>query len=163
MPDTDRKKIKDQQKGVFSSAAGIVAPADEVDAMHRDEFVAYPPYAANNAAAWTGLPLVTFRRKRKPVAGRIYATTVITGNATNYQLFTLSTRLANGDAGVTLGTYNTHTSAQSTVTANVAATFTVNSDAEIAAGSTVLLSMAPQGTGWNVDQLTCFTFDFEEI
>jgi hypothetical protein len=165
MPDTDRKKIKDQQKGVYTSTAGIATPFESVDELHRSEHRCGVPYAANNAAAWTGFPVVTVKRKRKLKSISIYATTAITGNATNYELFTFATRLANGDAGVTLGTWNTHTSAQSTITANVAQNVTVvtNTDAEIAAGSTILVSMAPQGTGWNVDQLTAFTVDLEAI
>lgn len=165
MPDTDRKKIKDQEKGVYSSTAGIADAPGAVEDTHKRAFRVGVPYAANNAAAWTGLPVATLPRKVKIKTAKIYATTVITGNATNYELFTVATRLANGDAGVTLGTWNTHTGAQSTITANVPASITVvtNSDAEILAGSTVLVSMAPQGTGWNVDQFTAFTFDFEEI
>jgi len=165
MPDTDRKKIKDQQKGVYVTTAGIATVDESVNDLHKRTYTARPPYAANNAATWVGLPIATPPRKTRIRSFRITPTTAITGNATNYQLFTLATRHANGDAGVTLGTWNTHASAQSTIAANagVAMTVVTNSDAEIAANAHIKLTMAPQGDGWNVDQLTEFTLDLEEI
>ena len=165
MPDTDRKKIKDQQKGVYVTTAGIATVDESVNDLHKRTYSTRPPYAANDAATWVGLPICTHPRKCKARSFRITPTTVITGNATNYQLFTLAWRHANGDAGATLGTWNTHTGAQSTIAANagVSMTLVTNSDAEIAANAHVKLTMAPQGTGWNVDQLTEFTFDVEEI
>ena len=67
---------------------------------------------------------------------------------------------------MTLGSWNTHTSAQSTITANVTASVTIatNADSILAAGTKVHVAMAPQGTGWNVAYPgVSFTVDLEEI
>lgn len=164
--DTDRKKIKDQQKGYFVTAAGITSASNEVTEMHsRTVGPVLRAYAANDAATFTQV-IATPQRKSRCRAIKIHAITAITGNATNYELFTFSSQYANGTALATLGTYNTHTGAQSTIAANVAGSVTVvtNSDAEIPAGGKVHVIMAPQGTGWNVSTVgTSFTVDLEEI
>jgi hypothetical protein len=163
--DTDRKKIKDQQAGEFRTAAGIVDPTGETNAMHRRTFSRGRPYAANDAAAFTDFAAHPMRKTRAK-AIKIDAITAITGNATNYQVFTFSTQYPNGTAGVTLGSWNTHTSAQNTITANVTASVNVvsNSDADIPADMKIVCAMAPQGTGMNVPQAgLLFTYDLEEI
>lgn len=163
--DTDRKKIKDQQKGYFVTAAGIASSSNEVTSMHSRSLTVNRTYAANDAAAFTQR-LSRVKRKSRLSSLVIDSIAEITGNATNYEVFTFSTRLPNGDAGVTLGTYNTHTGAGSTITANVPKSVTIvtNTDAEIAANSQILVAMAPQGTGWNVAYTgVTFTLDLEEI
>lgn len=166
MPDTDRKKVKDQQEGTFLSAAGISSAKTAVQDMHsRGGTAIARVYAANDAATFTQL-LVNPPRKSRLKAVKINAVTAITGNATNYEVFTLSTQYANGTAIATVGSWNTHTGAQSTIAANVTASVTVstNSDAEIPAGGKLFVVMAPQGTGWNVSTSgTSFTVDLEEI
>lgn len=165
MPDTDRKKIKDQQKGTFLTAAGITSPSDEVEKMHRRTFFHQRPYAANDAATFTAV-IARPIRKTRVKAIKIDSIAGITGNATNYELFTFATQYPNGTAGVTLGTWNTHTSAQNTIAANVTGSVTVvtNADAEIPADMKILVTMAPQGTGWNVAYPgTAFTVDLEEV
>ncbi len=165
MPDTDRKKIKDQQEGVYASAKDISDAQDAVADMHKRTFHERRPYAANDAATFT-VQLAKVKRKSRVKAIDIDAITVITGNATNYELFTFFTKLANGSAGVTLGTWNTHTGAQSTITANVSSAVTIatNADSILAAGTKVLCTMAPQGDGWNVSvNGTSFSVDVEEI
>lgn len=165
MPDTDRKKIKDQQIGTFVTAAGISSASNEVTEIHSRNFTAGRSYAANDAAAFTQ-PLVHVKRKSRVRKIQITSLADITGNATNYELFTFSTRLPNGDAGVTLGTWNTHTGAQSTITGNVSANVTVvtNADAILTAETKIRVAMAPQGTGWNVAYPgVSFSVDLEEI
>lgn len=165
MPDTDRKKIKDQQKGEFLTAAGISDAKGEVENMHKRSFFTNRAYAANDTAAFTQ-QLATSVRKTRVKAIKIDSIAAITGNATNYQLFTFSSRLSNGDAGVTLGTWNTNTSAQSTIAANVTASVTVvtNADSILAAGTKVYVAMAPTAAGWNVAYPgVSFTVDLEEI
>lgn len=165
MPDTDRKKIKDQQTGTYLTASGISDAKGAVADMHKRAFCQTRAYAANDAAAFTQR-LATAVRKSRIKAINIDSIAAITGNATNYEVFTFSSRLANGDAGVTLGSWNTHTGAQSTISANTTASVTVvtNADSILVAGAKVLVSMAPQGTGWNVAYPgVSFTVDLEEI
>jgi hypothetical protein len=162
---TDRDKLKDQQKGTLRTAAGVSDPAEAVNAAHRRTFHVNRSYAANDAATFTQ-QLASTVRKARCKAIKIDTIAAITGNATNYELFTFFSQLSNGTAGVTLGTWNTHTSAQNTIAANVTGSVTVvtNADAELTAGTKVLVTMAPQGTGWNVAYPgVSFTVDLEEI
>jgi hypothetical protein len=99
-------------------------------------------------------------------AVKINAITAITGNATNYEKFTFSSQYANGTAKATLGSWNTHTGAQSTIAANTSGTVAIatNADAEIPAGGKLVVIMAPQGDGWNVSVAgTSFSADLEEV
>ncbi len=166
MPDTDRKKIKDQEVGTYVTAAGITSASNEVAKIHSRTFgPTHRPYAANDAATFT-LLLANTQRKARVKAVKINSVVAITGNATNYQKFTFSTQHDNGTAIATLGSWNTHTGAQSTIAANTTATVTVatNSDAEVPALGKVFVIMAPTGDGWNATQASLsFTVDLEEI
>ena len=74
-------------------------------------------------------------------------------------------------AGVStlIGSWNTHTSAQSTITLGTPALVTVgaglitNSDAEIVAGASVDYIITKVAAGMLVDPGMVFSFDFEEI
>ncbi len=163
--ETDRKKIKDFQKGQYKTIASISDPSGEVENVHKRAFVVTRAYAANDAAAFT-MEVATAKRKSRVKAIEIHSLATMTGNATNYQVFTFSSMLSNGTAGVTIGSWNTHTSAQNTITGNATASVTVvaNADAELAAGTKVLCAMAPQGTGVNVAYPgVSFVVDLEEI
>lgn len=162
---TDRTRIKDQQKGEYKTTADISDSAGAVEDMHKRFGSKDRPYAANDAAAFTQR-LVTVKRKSRAKAINIDSFATITGNATNYEVFTFSAIHPNGAAGPTLGSWNTHTSAQSTITGNVTASVTVatNSDATLEVGAKVIVAMAPQGTGWNVAYPgVSFTIDLEEV
>jgi hypothetical protein len=163
---TDRKKIKDQQEGTYVTAAGISDAQGAVEDMHsRTVGPIHRPYLANDAATFTQLVAAPQRAVRAR-AVKINSIVGITGNATNYQKFTFSTQYANGTAKATLGSWNTHTGAQSTIAANTSGTVTIatNADAEIPAGGKLVVIMAPTGDGWNCSQSsTSFTADLEEI
>ncbi len=165
MPDTDRKKLKDQIESELVTTAGISSAKTAVQDVHKRTFHTTRPYAANNAAAFTMVLAVT-QRKARLRAVKINSLADITGNATNYQKFTVSSQYANGVAGATLGTWNTHTGAQSTITGNVAVTVSTstNADSVLAAGDKVLIAMAATGDGWNVAYPgVSFIVDLEEV
>jgi hypothetical protein len=162
---TDRAKIKEQEKGVYKTTAGISDSAGAVEDTHKRTFCKDRPYAANDAAAFVQ-KLATVKRASRVKAINIESIAAITGNATNYEVFTFTSQYANGTALATLGSWNTHTGAQSTIAANVTSSVTVatNTDADLPAGAKVICSMAPQGTGWNVAYPgVSFVVDVEEV
>jgi hypothetical protein len=165
MTDTDRKRIKDFQKGQFLTIAEISNSAGETENLHKRTYSVGRPYAANDSAAFSQQIVHTLRKVRVK-AIKIDAMATVTGNAANYELFTFATQYPNGTAGKTLGTWNTAPAAQNTITANVTGSVTVvtNSDADIPADMKILVTMAPQGTGMNAAYPgTSFTVDLEEI
>src|SRR5574338_825430 len=148
---TDRDKVKDFQEGQAVSIAGISNAQSAISDMHSRQYSTSRPYAANDTAAWTKT-LASLQRKSRCKAFKIDSTATIANDSTDYVKFTLSWQYANGDAGKTLGSWNTHTSAQGAITANVTASVTVvtNSDAEVPAGAKLRLAQAIGGAGKNV-------------
>jgi hypothetical protein len=160
MPDTDRKKIKDQQEGTYVTAAGISDPHGAVVAMHT-RTVCYPKVGTENADTNVAETLM-FRvgRKSKPT---IYYTSPLsaTANATHYTLITVTRKTAGVDAGI-VGTWNTHTSAQGAFTSNVPFALTLNTGVTLLAGDTLHYIKRTVGDGRSIG-VGSFTFELEEI
>lgn len=122
MPDSDRKKIKDQQKGVYKTAAEIVSPATVVEEMHEETFIFDVP--ADAAVAEIGIP-IRKACKLKNVQGLAITGLAVSGSA--YITQTISKRDGAGGSAVIAATFNTNTAGQNAaITAFVPYTF-VNS------------------------------------
>lgn len=160
MTDTDRKKIKDQQKGTYLTAAGIDDADAAVTAMHT-RTVCYPKVGTENADTNVAETLM-FRvgRKSKPV---VYYTSPVsaTANATHYTLLTVTRKTAGVDAGI-VATWNTHTSAQGAFTSNVPFAMVLNTGVTLLAGDTLHYIKRTVADGRSVG-VGSFTFELEEI
>lgn len=166
---TDRTRIKNQQKGEYLTAAGMVDGNGAVNAMHtrqRDFQKRGTENAATNVAEVVCVADVA--RKSKLRKASIAVTTNITGDNTNYAIIKFFKRTSG--TSTLIASWNTHGGAQSSLTTNVSGHcdnttngLVVNSDAEIAAGSQITYSIGKLGSGQLVDIGTCFSFDLEEI
>lgn len=161
---TDREILKLQQLGAFVTADQVVAPAAGISAAHsrtRDFTKVGTENAATNVAE-----TLMFRvaRKAKPAAIHWTSKSSVAGNATDYLLLTVSKGTA-GAASVPIASWNTHTSAQSSITGNVPAALVVvsNTDAIIAAGDILLYTIRKvSATGADIG-LGTISVDLEEI
>lgn len=107
MPDSDRKKIKDQEKGVFKTAAGITDPAGAVGELHEETFIFDVP--ADAAVAEIGIPILK-ACKLKSVKGLAITGLAVSGSA--YVTQTISKRDGAGGGAVIAATFNTNTAGQ---------------------------------------------------
>ncbi len=107
MPDSDRKKIKDQQKGYFKTAAAIVASATAVGEIHEETFIFDVP--ADAAVAEIGI-VMRKACKLKRVEGCAITGLAVSGSA--YITQTVSKRDGAGGGAVVSATFNTNTAGQ---------------------------------------------------
>lgn len=123
MPDSNRKKIKDQQKGEFLTAAGMTDVASTVNEMHEETFIFDVP--ADAAVAEIGITILK-ACKLKSVKG--LAITGLAANGSAYITQTVSKRDGAGGAAVIAATFNTNTAGQNkAITAWVPYDFTLSS------------------------------------
>lgn len=120
MADSDRKKVKDQEKGVLTTTAGIVNGPKVVGEMHEESFVFDVPADAN--VPEIALPILK-ACKLKSVQGVGVTGLAVSGAAFVTQ--TVSKRDGAGGAAVISSTFNTNTAGQNLpITAFVPYVFT---------------------------------------
>lgn len=163
---TDRQIIKDREAGQAATygLANANSNFTETVAIHSRShhgLKATSEIANANAAE---APLFTIRRKSlaKNISGCVGATA--TQNTTDYLVFTISKRTAGG-AAVTVATYNTHNSAQGTITAWSPFSFSITTNVDNATlnvGDTVTYSVTKVANGV-VANVTSISLDAEEI
>ncbi len=108
MTDSDRKKIKDQQKGIYKTAAGLVdTSGTPVNEMHQETFVFDIP--ADAAVAEIG---IVIRKACKLVRAEGVAITGLAVSGSAYVTQTVSKRDGAGGAAVIAATFNTNTAGQ---------------------------------------------------
>ncbi len=162
MAKTDREIIKTQQLGSVD-ALGLATPAASVAAVHsvsRD----FTKLGTENAATNVAATLMFSVRRKQKVSGVTYLTaTAAATNNTSYAYFTISKMTAGGTA-VVVASYNSHGGAQSTITANVPAAFSVvaNADAILASGDTLHYTIGKISSGVAVD-IGTITVDLEAV
>lgn len=169
MTDTDRKKIKDEQEGVFLGLAGVAdahLATRDLHSITRDYTKATTENAITASAALVpGLASVQRKSRLRDIG--IYVTTNIAQNTANYAVINFYKRTAG--TSTLIGSWNTGATTQGALTTNIAGHVTTavglitNSDADIAAGSSLVWNIAKTGTGQLVDVGTVFSFDLEAI
>lgn len=163
---TDREIIKTRQAGqatTYGLANANSARLETIEIHSRSHHgLKDTSEIANSNAAEA--PLFTIDRKSlvKTVKGCVGATA--TQNTTDYLVFTIAKRTAGG-AAVTVATYNTHNSAQGTITAWAPFSFSVTTNvtnATLNDGDTVTYAVTKVANGV-VCNVTSISIDVEEI
>ncbi len=174
MPDTDRKKLKDQQTGALLGAAGISDAAAAVRAMHSRS-VPFTKTGSENAATNVAeAPMFTYptnRRKLKVTGfGIAVASNVATDN-THYAVISFYMTPSAGSAKL-VGSWNTHGGAQGALTfgtigqvVTTALGLVTNADAVSSStvGSTFTYAILKYGNGVAIPANSVFTVGLEEI
>ncbi len=159
---TDRAILKLQHEGVLTTAGLASTAKAAVAAAHTRSYV-FPKVGTENAATNVAETcMFTVRRAGKPAGVYFTGGGSIAGNATDYALLTVEKMTAGVAAGI-VASYNTHTSAQSSITGNVAASFALNTDATIAVGDTLTYKIRKVSATGALVTIGSFTVDLEEI
>lgn len=104
MADSDRKKIKDQEKGVIATAAGIVAPFAAIEQCHEETFTW--EIAADATVVEVGM---VCEKPFKVKSMKFTGNAALAANASNYITQLAQKRDGAGGAAVTVGTIDTNT------------------------------------------------------
>ena len=159
---TDRDILKTAQIGAASTLPDISAPKTAVRAMHTRSYI-FPKVGTENAATNVAETcMFTVRRASKPVGVYFTGGGTVAGNATDYAYLTVEKMTAGVAAGI-VASYNTHTSAQSSITGNVAASFSLNANCSIAVGDTLTYKIRKVSATGALITIGSFTVDLEEI
>lgn len=166
MPDTDRKKIKDQQKGYFVTAAGILAASDEVNKIHTRT---HAHFLLSGGSTTTNVAEKAFgfvKRRSQFKAGSWAPTGALTANATNYGILRVFKRTSAGASKTLVASWNTATGAQGTTVAladNALAATSTPADLTVAAGSVLTYEIEKFGAGGLTIGEMALAVDLEEI
>jgi len=167
MTDTDRKKIKDQQKGEFLTAAGISDADAAVVAMHSRHFNYARTGSENAATNVAEVPMGIVHRLSRCRAVYFTSDAAVANDTSDYDTVYVYKFASTGGAlgaGTLVASWNTHTSAQSAITANAkhSMSLVTAAAASIAADSVLTMKVGKSGSG---KVLTNFaiTLDLEEI
>ena len=158
---TDRELVKLAQTGQAQSYGLAAAPKTAVQALHTRSHHCFKTGTENAETNVAETVMFTVNRKGLPLVTKYVTNSGVAGNATDYVLITVAKRTA-GVAGGTVATWNTHTSAQSTITAMVPITLVANADQTIAAGDVLTYTCRKVAAGKLLDP-GVFTVDIEEV
>lgn len=158
---TDRELRKQQEAGQLGTAGASNARA-EVNKIHRrsrDFMKTGTENAATNVAATL---MFTVKRQTATAAIDYLTGTNVANDTSDYLVITVTKQTA-GTNSKTVATYNTHTSAQGAIVANIPASFSVvgNSDSVLDANDTLHYAITKYGSGKQI-AIGTFTFDGEE-
>lgn len=158
MPDTDRKKIKDQQKGVLKTAAGISDTNTAVNQLHEETFVF--SNVAGSPLAEVGLTIVKACKVKSIRA--LPAATLATA-AANYVTGTIAKRDGAGGGATTIGSFTTNSTGGAALTAFVPTTVAVSTTAgvaDIAAGQVLTYALVDNATTTEVAVFVSVTVEY---
>lgn len=146
MADSDRKKIKDQQIGVFETAAGIVDADGEVKKMHEETFV-FDAGAASGDVAEIG---IVFKKACvvKHIEELPSASLANDGTDTDIVTRTVQKRDGIGGAAASVATLGTGTVGGAALTAFVPTSFALSAtvaNLKFAAGNVLTFMSAKTG------------------
>ena len=167
---TDRQYRKMQESGQLQTTGAATAIL-EVARMHArpQPFLKTGSENASTNVAETNLTMVPNKSQFGTAVGQIafISPTTITRDTSNYAVITVSKRTAGGSP-VTVGTWNTHNSAQGTITAWVPALLSIatansGADATCAASDVLTYTIVKAGTGVQIPQYSTFTISPEEV
>lgn len=162
---TDRARLKQLHRGQFVTNNSATDPLGEVAEFHKRQRDVVKLGTENAATNMAETPC--FHVNRKSILRRVNGlpAATVTGNASNYAVVNVYKRLgSNGGSQTLLASWNSHTSAQSTMTINLSNNFSLAAAANtvIAAGSVVTYEVLKFGTGVAINADTKLTFDLEE-
>lgn len=156
MPDTDRTKIKDQQKGYFKTAAGISTPAAEVDKLHEETFVF--SNVAGSPLAEVGIQM---RKKCRVKAISAMPAANLATAAANYVTGTVAQRDGAGGSATAIGAFTTNSSGGAALVAFVSTPVTITAAAaEIAAGAVLTYALVDNATTTEVAVFVAVTVEY---
>lgn len=161
---TDRAILKAAQAGAIASSAAVDAVREVANTHTR--YLSWVKEGTENAAtAVTERPGVA-RINRTSLANSLYFTAKSNSvqDTSNYATIFVYKRDSAGADQITLGSWNTHNSAQGTITKFTPAKFSnlvTNSQATLAIGANISYEIVKAGTGVVID-IGTFTFDVEE-
>jgi hypothetical protein len=162
---TDRDICKGRETGVratygLANANGAYLETIEIHSRSHHFQKLTSEIANANAAEFPGF---TVDRKSKLKTFKGVVGTGITQNTTDYVIVTIAKRTAGG-AATTIATYNTHNSAQGTITAWSPFSFSVvaNSDSTLADGDAVTCTVTKVANGAALNSVA-FSADVEEV
>lgn len=161
---TDRQLRKYQEAGQLQGATNVSNAVVEVQRIHRRsrDFTKVGTENATTNVASTCM--FTVRRKAQVSEVHYLTQTNVAGNATDYVFVTITKKNADGTNATTIASYNTHTSAQSTITDSIPAAFSIvgNSDSVLLAGDSLYYTVTKQGAGKTL-AIGTITVDLEEV
>jgi len=165
---TDRDKIKDQEEGVYLSAAGISNAKEAVAQRECRPFPFLKTGTENAATNVAESPICLAPHKCRAKKIGIQAASNVTSNASNYTLIKFFHRT--NAVSTCFATWNTAPAAQGALTTSdpgvmsTAATgLVVNSDANIPANAGIYYTIDKYGTGQAIATLSTFTLWLEEV
>ena len=160
---TDRAILKSMQAGQLNSPGSANNATAEIGRAHTRSRDFAKVGTENAATAVAETVMFVVKRPSATKAVSFLTGTAIVANATDYFKFTVSKRTGTG-AAVPVANWNSHTSAQSGVTANVPASLVVvpNADATLAAEDILTYTITKTGAG-QVVAIGTITWDGEEV
>lgn len=168
MSTTDIEYMKQQEAGQLNTS-GSASNSASIRSTVNGVFSRCHPFAktgAENAATNVAeTPMYVVPRTSVLNSVKYITGTNVANDSTDYVVITISKRdAATGLTQTTLATWNTHTSAQNAITQNIPASFSLvtNSDATIAAGSSLAYTIGKYGSGKAV-AAGSIVFDLQEI
>lgn len=160
---TNRSILKAQQIGALVTTD--VTDAQAAIASAHTRYYNFTKVGTENAATNVAeTPMFTVRHAAKTSSIYWLSKTTATGNATDYAVITVSKGTA-GAATVPVASWNTHTSAQGTITGNVPAALVVvsNADASLSTNDALFYTIRKvSATGVDVG-LGTITVGIEEV
>ncbi len=159
---TDRELVKLAQVGQAQGLGLAAAPKTAVQALHTRSHHCVKVGTENAATNVAETVMFTVNRKGLPLSVKYVTNSAVAGNATDYVLITVQKRVAGVDGGI-VASWNTHTSAQSSIAALVPVTFVANADQTIAAGDVLTYTCRKVAAGKLLDAPAAFTVDIEEV
>ena len=161
---TDRAKIKDQQKGVYLTAAGISDASGEVESMHTKTFSTTVHALENAATNVTERPVGIIKRLSKVKAISIVPPAAVANDATDYIKVYVYKYTSAGATQTLLGSWNSATAAQGAMTAYAKHSLSLVTAAvkSVSADSTITFHVGKFGAGKVLGNCSV-TVDHEEI
>ena len=160
---TDREILKDAQTGQANSLPLASAAKDAVAAAHTRQYNWPKTGTENGDTNVAEIAMFVVNRKGKVKTVKYLTGTTASHNATHYTYFTVSKRTA-AAAAVVVASYNTHTSAQGTITGNTTASFSVvdGDNSAITAGDTLHYQLLKVANGVTIG-VGGISVDIEEV
>ena len=160
---TDREFLKQQQAGMLNTTGAANARV-EVNSSHTRCHHIQKTGTENAATNVAETVALVVNRKANLSTLKFLTGTNVANDSSNYVFITVSKRTSAGASQTTIAYWNTHTSADNQITANVPASFNVvpNTDATIAAGSIITYTIGKFGSGQAV-AFGVMAVDLEEV
>lgn len=164
---TDRSIIKDVLAGIFRTASTTTAIVDPKGAVADQNKRCYQAHRKGSENADTNIaetPFAVVKRASKVRSISAQVLSTVAGNATNYLVISVWQRTNSGATAALIGSWNTHTSAQSGLTAFANHQLSLGtSNLAVAAGAVLTFSVGKVASGQTAIAEIALTADLEEV